>query len=757
MPQTQYKQGDIIQNAGEALRVLSVIDEGGVTASFGSLRMELGQGDVAGLPELNLGAHCFTYTAASDVTLTQHSYGGFGELDALISGDPDLAYALVTSMWRQMSALLQHKIALLAEADSVYEAAKGLYPEYERLCALYALTPKKLPAADALERFKSAHPTGEWLFEYYMELGELDEEARRAFFYGMRGITQGFLRRSAEDAALVTQGCAECEQYLAASVKSLICPGGHDLFSLIADLHQNAMSAKGADDAVDALMARLAGVLRGLTSIDGEEYRGRLSAYEENLKAWRGGAEEAPPQHMDFAPNRDLAGSLDVICEYSDCAEETHHCFARRVQDYIALTDRSALEDAPKALRRELTALFYEIYNLALIKSISDPAVPTVVKMFLSFGYVDADLAGQQNAAYLYSIADSLKGAPDKGVYTVREWLAAVYAGQKEPSRNENDMDYAEYVRDLKNKSKIDDKEERRLLGDKEAKLRFELENVFPTVNKLTFGTITTFCPLLADNNIQRRLDNALVTPALLTGIIDEIRSIDFAAYSRETMYSNAAVSIANETVHLEILPNIILMPNVGTRGVLWQEIEGKKRATPARMFLPLFMLGDLKALMIRLTGEFRWEMCKLVQGMRWNDITNPSLTSVFSDFLQFYRNNRDLSPEAKEDIRNDLIRANNNYKRVFVFYYTDWLVYESTGAPRLHKALRLILLTYCPFTAAIREKLARSPMYAEMMNRYNHKQQQRIRQLSNVTQKFTRLGKPPAPELLAEIEFAKS
>ena len=47
--------------------------------------------------------------------------------------------------------------------------------------------------------------------------------------------------------------------------------------------------------------------------------------------------------------------------------------------------------------------------------------------------------------------------------------------------------------------------------------------------------------------------------------------------------------------------------------------------------------------------GDFRWELCRRVQGMRWNDVTEHSLTSDYYDYVMFYSKNRDLSQEAKE------------------------------------------------------------------------------------------------------------
>ena len=36
-----------------------------------------------------------------------------------------------------------------------------------------------------------------------------------------------------------------------------------------------------------------------------------------------------------------------------------------------------------------ITKLFYQIYTAAFMKSLNDPNVPKIVKMFFNFGYVD--------------------------------------------------------------------------------------------------------------------------------------------------------------------------------------------------------------------------------------------------------------------------------------------------------------------------------------------------------------------------------
>ena len=152
----------------------------------------------------------------------------------------------------------------------------------------------------------------------------------------------------------------------------------------------------------------------------------------------------------------------------------------------------------------------------------------------------------------------------------------------------------------------------------------------------------------------------------------------------------------------------------------MWQEIEGKKRTTPARMMLSVFHTETLSQSMLRLTGEFRWEMCKRAQGARWNDVSDPSLTSEYCDYAQFYRKNKDLSAEVKEKIKNQLVRARNNYKTLFVSDYILWVMYESGGAPRLNKVVRNILFTYCPFSKQIRTRIGANPLYKQAIDKYN-------------------------------------
>ena len=757
---SEYPKGAVICSEGDPVSQIMIITTGSVEAAFDGKTFHFGQGDVLGICALSLGMYSYTYTAVSDVTIATYPYKNLSALDTLFQEKSGVAYLMVCSMCRQILNLLQYKISLQNESDRAFESAKKLYPQYEELCAQYAFTAKKLASASEAQPFSGLDLIDEWVYTYYMEIKNLDQVVHKEFFNNRPGIALGFIRKAAEDADNAINACRDYKKYLDGISQVFLNAEGHDLFAVVSELHYSSVNIKGSDAAIGMLMTRLTKLLGSMAAIDPVYYQTRLSAYKETLDSKRtSAAETAVTAVADVSGvNRNLADSLNVILDYSGCPDETKSKFTRSVQEFTMTDDKSSADDAVYSLRKQLTAMFYEIYQSVFIRSLSDAATPTIIKMFLNFGYVDAALAEPENADYLYSIADSLKGDPSIGVYTISEWLAAVYNGKKEPCRSELDEDYPTYIRALKTSQNLSDKEANRLLADPEGRLRFELENVFPVTNRITSGTVSTFCPAFSSHNVLRQLDVSLVKAAAVKETIDEIRSIDFSAYYRPMMFEypelGASSGSSKETLNVEVLPDVILMPNVGVRGIMWQDIEGRKRNTPSRMFIPLFLQNDLKTLFIRLTSEFRWELCKRIQGARWNDLTDPSITSEFCDYLQFYKTNRELSTEAKEVLRNMLVRARNNYKNVFSIYYADWITYESNGISRLNKYVRKMMFTYCPFPSAIRDKLANNPQYSNLINRYNTKQKQRDKQLTYVMQKFTQINKKIPQELYDEQEF---
>lgn len=738
----------IIFQSGQPVDELYLIASGQVRASFPGGEFLLGKGDVIGLCDLYYGVHSFTYQALEDTQIGVYPFRQSSDLKALLK-IPEIVRFFLFSGAKQTSAVFQAYASLKQEAAVLGKSITEQYQKYKTLCTEYSIPIKALPALDSAEEFSVDEEPDAYLGSYYSEF--YSAAAAKTAFSAAAALTEGFLLQAGKDVRTVMEACHSTYQYHQQNCRLLLNENFGDLFDVYVTLQLRLSKMGKSTDAAVACIDSLTAQIKNCSLISAGLLSQRIEDYKKKLTVANASSDTELSVNV-----ADLKDSLNAILSYSEIESGVATEFKTLISRYKKLVEKNSLDDNIRKLRQSITRMFYQIYTAVFIKSIDDNSIPVIVQMFLNFGYMDEELAGMDNAIYLYSVAGHLGKLPAGQVYTFYQWLLAIYRGEKEPCRNEFDNDFATYLREQKNTGKISEAEEARMLQDNMERVRFELENVFPLVNKISFGRITTFCPVLSEHNIFKSLEHAVVTRDAVDEVFNMIRSTDYSAFYRETTYSHAKCNI-REMIQVEILPDIILMPGVGSRGVMWQEIEGKKRTTPARMMLPMFHMDDITTTLIRLTGEYRWEMCKRIQGVRWNDVTDRSLTSEYCDYIQFYRKNMDLSPDNKEKVKAALQKAKKNYKEMFVNDYITWIMYEGNGAPRLNKVARSILFMYCPFSLEVRTRLASNPLYKDILDTYNIRKGQKLHHLEAVFQRFNSNGVSVPKELEAQKDFLES
>ena len=206
----------------------------------------------------------------------------------------------------------------------------------------------------------------------------------------------------------------------------------------------------------------------------------------------------------------------------------------------------------------------------------------------------------------------------------------------------------------------------------------------------------------------------------------------------------------------MEILPYIILMPNFGSRGVMWQEIEGRVRTSPAHLMFSIFHSEDIESTMVTVCAQFRWEMCKHIQGVHYSDISDPSLTSEYVNYLQFYKKNSDLTADMKEAVRAALKKYGNNYRNIFTSEYEIFINNESNGILRLNRVAREILFKYCTFSKAYRDKLSINPQYRKLLDAWRISQDDKEHTLDLFSRKILTMVDELPVEVQMETEYLK-
>lgn len=757
MPGTVLEKGKVIHKSGDPMTALHLITAGTVQVEYPGGTYQLKKADVIGICEICSEVHFLSYSATEGTSIMTYPVNNMEALDDLLQKHPDVARVFLLSLFRQINTLLSQGSISEMNCATLYKNLMTDYEKYKTLCARYRVAPRTLDGFEDIAAYITEEDPDIWLNSYYLGLQHVYAGAASKVLVQEPGLSIGMLRKGSLDFRKTYTLLDEQNHYASQILQFYINGTGNDLFDFYTSLYYK-LGANSEDAAsLGADIKRMIQHFESNPALDANQVAQRVDSFRSKLSAISAPASssEAKEDSLGSTMQSDLTGSLNTILEYAGDAFKEADSFRQHVQEYKKLEDKNAMEDTASRLRKRLTAEFYDLYSAVFERSINTP-MPIPVKMFVFFGYVDEELAGPANCTVLYNLALGIDDQSNFGVYTYYHWLLAIYNGEKPPSRNEFDEDYTDYLHKQKAQGNLTASQVSSMENDPLSRVKFELENMFQSANKVTFGRISTFCPLFTADNVLKDLKGSFVTVTQVSKALESIRSIDFSAFYRESMDHENMDIMGKEIIHVEYLPDVILAPNVGIRGVMWQEIEGKKRNSPGRMIFSIFHMEDLTTSMIRLTGEFRWEMCKRIQGPRWNDVSEKSLTSEYFDYVQFYRKNSELSGEAKERVRVSLQRAKNSFKEMFVRDYIIWVLFEGNNSPRLNKVARKILFSYCPFPAPLMSKLSQNPLYGELTERYKVLASQRVHHLEVLAQKVKNTGNKVPETLEAEIGYAQ-
>ncbi len=758
MATVKVQKGQTIVKQKDKVHKWYLILEGTVIQRNSYARVMLGKDAVIGISESD--RYLCDYIAAEDCTLAAFPFGNADDLKTAIHGQASIRSTLLRAALNQRQLLLRTYMAFYNLVRQFHSFVENQYNDYTAFCESYHLEEQDFARmnnfkplemvhrAEGWEVNNSASLTGGYL-EEYLKLMQKDDS-----------MCIGAIMECCYQTRRVTQGIIEMAEYLSYHKDILLSVSENDIFALYYELLLDARAKNYNLKPLTDNMDRMAEIIRKLGIYEEKLITARIDAYRsQDFQSPDGvyAEPEATAEEAEGVKKEAEAGEdcLMHILSFADCKDEEKEELRGLIQKYFNLPDVSSTEPEVYGLRKRLTQSFYDVYQRVFLKVVKDESQLTpILEMFLNFGFMDVQMAGEENANILYDLTEHLHVCRLEHIYTIYDWLKSVYEGKNEPSKNEFDMDYPAYLADLKKNGKITQEQQRKLMGNNESKVRYELQNMFVSGNRVTYGKISTFCPILAEYDLINAIDKMLVTAQKLEAALDKVRAIDYSVFYREVQFSDPDHGINRELIMKEILPDIILMPNAGTRAQMWQETAGVRRDTSARFLFPIFTAVDLEDMMIDTMGRYRWEICRKIQGVRWNDIREKSLTAEYCDYLQFYRKNHELSQEAKEKIKSALLRGRNNYREVFVKDYQNWIKYESKGSYRLNKVTREIMLSYCPFARSIRQELVTNPMYEGALHRFDISNAKKVQRIQGVYDKYQKAGGVLTQELEENLDY---
>lgn len=452
----------------------------------------------------------------------------------------------------------------------------------------------------------------------------------------------------------------------------------------------------------------------------------------------------------------ELKDSALKILIYSNVPKAKVDIFRANLDAFRRLKDKLSTDNDTRNIRAAITSGFFEIYEAVFRRVTEENDKTRLYQMFLNYGFMDEKLLALEHILTLYKLSGKQTISGFCQVYNIKEWLMKVYEKEKDPSINEFGQDFCDVFREGRRRKELSDKEQFEMDNDIQGKVKFEINNMFKINQRVCHGQMSVYFPILHNEMITRDLSKSIVTPEMINEAINKVLSVDFSAFHREISYRNQEKGIEKEFIMKAVMPDIIMMPTFGSRPVMWQEISGRNRSTPGRFILPAFTSENLDDMILKIIGNYRWELCRTMMGVFWNDITLKSITSEYTDYIQFYKKNRDLTDEGKEKVKALTIKHRNMMREIFTAEYETWINYESKGNIRLNKVVRGIFYRNCPFAKPIRENLEKQPMYSEVAIQFKNLRAKQARDLENRYNKILKSGIELDEECLQNLKFYK-
>lgn len=757
-----YAEGDILDS-------IAMVVKGRIRVHGNGINLIVGSGCFLGVRDLNRGAHSVSYSAQTNAVIYVFpSSGSISDIRKIMRINKDYVALMVSGMHRSLAEQEKAYEVLQKSAGEVYDLIVRVYQECRDVSKVTGAAFAQMTSIEKLHPFDEPQMLPLDKIHYYQACAKVPIDVQKAFYGSSDEICVYHVREQAGLMHQLHDYSRALAEYLGIMMKYLIREN-RNLYQAMADF---ALTLQRAGQDASAIMAdvdevvdrinELESVLIKYADVECDIDREAMEETYFNLlnpAHSTGSSLDAVGDTFALVEDagmdvEELVDTLGSILSFGEIDGETAERFEGLVDQFEAMDDKESSTDDARNLRRALIKEYYPIYEKVFLKDYySQEETPVEVDLFLRYGFLSERLLRQDLIEVLLSLDHSGAGKNGCHVYDMKEWLEAIMDGKRMPSKNEFDMDYEETLRDKVKNKEITKVQQESLLKDQKQKLHFEVTNMFRVTHRLVSGQIINFVPFLYTEGCLS-LEKNFLSKDKVCAAFNRLRRIDFSAFYRETLFQKEVEGIKKEFIQEEVCPDVIVMPITGSKDIMWQELSGRKRNTPGRMILPVFFEGNLDKAVTHLTGSFRWELCRTMQGVYWNNIQYKSLTSEYSDFLQFYRKNRELSDERKEKLKLQIQKHRNNSREIFASDYTSWVMNESQGGMLLSKPVREIMATYCPFIRELREGLEGQPVFQNAMARFQRERAKKLREYDLKFRVWEKDRVEIPPEVVATKEF---
>lgn len=475
----------------------------------------------------------------------------------------------------------------------------------------------------------------------------------------------------------------------------------------------------------------------------------KLSQPAGEMPASAGKAQAAPivtPRSLSKYNNL-LARTL----EFSDLPQESKTQLVKLLNEFKKSPKKFEMEPKLNKAKSDFSDIYWKMYENCFLKIIATDLKSIIPGAMLHFGLLDETMVSKEELQVIdQAYSKNLNVDKPINVMTLPYFLEKIYKSECKPSISEMGESFTSVMsrqKRLTNK----EKEASYLYQDTaEDKVRYEIREIASETMKLVYGSKKKAFPVLCSEAMLGKIDNIMLDPESASAQIDSVREKDFSAFFREIVVHH---KFGSDIIKQEVIPNFVLYPGAGSRMMMWQELDGAKRNTKGRIFLPLFFNEKIDEALITIIGHFRWELQKVMAGGKWMDAVDGGLAGAYYDYINFYKKNSNLTPKAKEIVR-EFVKKTRSDRERFSTEYLNWLKFEYEGRIKLNNASREIFYRYCPFQKEARQEMAKKPIFANLEMKFQNRANTAILKAESRKKKFEKSSEKIPQEMLDYLNF---
>ncbi|MBQ9390916.1 MAG: hypothetical protein IJU02_01875 [Lachnospiraceae bacterium] len=558
----QLKKGQLLAQKNNPVKDWYIIQEGTIIQKNDFVETELGVNSIIGILEQDF--FICDYIAKTDCVLILFACSGVSDLKHFLEKEKKMRTLFLQTAMNQRFQQFKIYDRLYRMANKFSAYVDKSYQDYQTFVINNRFENPSNPDLSSFQPLNVTHALQQWEIDScaslmtkclgdYMKIYTTDDK-----------LAVGAIMEASAQMHRVMQGITQMIEFFGINREHLLSDRKRDLFHAFISLYTFLKKNKQDTSEVETKIIDLLEFAKTLGIYNKQFVESCVQEFNDAMSV----EEVQEVEEAGKGPSSDF----ELILDYSGFIGEEKEKYLKDFTEYSKCYTKIQRDKEANKLRKQINNEFYEIYKKCFFRAVNDRNIPATIEMYLNFGYVDGAFLEEEKINGLFSITTHMELVSSEHVYTIFNWLKAVYRGDKEPSKNEFDLDFEHYLIEEYKQGNIKKEEIDKIKAKPEERVIFEIDNMFKTVNRLTYGNISSFNAILNDSDMFNDPGSMLISRNKLYEAVNQIRGVDFSAYYRPIYANNLPELFQHETLMQEILPDIILMPNAGSKGMMWQE-----------------------------------------------------------------------------------------------------------------------------------------------------------------------------------------